>query len=241
MGKKIIRPERPSRLVAYIRVSTARQVSEGASLEAQRAKLEAYAQIYGFEIVGFEVDAGLSASSLDRPGLQAALARLGKDADGLLVIKLDRLTRSTRDLHELISVYFRGGNGKHARPYHLVAVEDQIDTATASGRLAMNILMTVSEWEREAASERTAAVMAHLKATGQYAGGWPPFGFRLDEENNLVEDPAEQAIIAQARALRASGRSIRKIATELPRNPNTGNVYSTSQVQRMCAAESRML
>lgn len=232
-NRKVVRTERPSRLVAYIRVSTARQVADGASLEAQRAKLEAYAGIYGFEIVGVEVDAGLSASSLDRPGLQAALARLGKDADGLLVIKLDRLTRSTRDLHHLISVYFRGGSGKHARPYHLVAVEDQIDTATASGRLALNILVTVSEWEREAASERTAAVMAHLKATGQYAGGWPPFGFQLDEEGNLVEDPETQEIIARARALRAEGRSIRAIASALPRNPNTGNVYSTSQIARM--------
>src|SRR5690606_26004464 len=91
-----------ARVVAYVRVSTDKQASDGNSLDAQRAKLEAYAAAFGLEVVALEVDAGVSAKSLDRPALQRALAMLDAgEADGLLVTKLDRLTRSVRDLCEL--------------------------------------------------------------------------------------------------------------------------------------------
>lgn len=63
-----------TRTVAYIRVSTDKQAEHGVSLDAQRAKLESYAALYDLDLVAIEVDAGLSACTLDRPGLQTALA-----------------------------------------------------------------------------------------------------------------------------------------------------------------------
>jgi DNA invertase Pin-like site-specific DNA recombinase len=87
-----------TRAVAYVRVSTDKQVEHGLSLEAQQAKLMAYAALYELDLVAVEVDAGVSAKTLQRPAMQQALGALkaGK-AEALLVVKLDRLARSVRD------------------------------------------------------------------------------------------------------------------------------------------------
>ena len=112
-----------TRTLAYIRVSTDKQADKGVSLDAQRAKVEAYASLYDLELAEMIVDAGFSAKTLDRPGLGRALEMLRKgQADALLVVKLDRLTRSVRDLGDLVEKYF--ANGKSA----LLSVGEQIDT-----------------------------------------------------------------------------------------------------------------
>src|SRR3984957_13579040 len=99
-----------TRTVAYLRVSTDKQADRGVSLDAQRAKVAAYAELYELDLVEVIVDAGASAKTLDRPGLTRALAmlRTGK-AEALLVVKLDRLTRSVRDLGDLVAGPFAPG------------------------------------------------------------------------------------------------------------------------------------
>src|SRR2546430_8457594 len=88
-----------TRAIGYIRVSTDKQAEHGVSLDAQQAKLAAYAALYDLTLVEVIVDAGVSAKTLDRPGLQRALAMLRKgQVTALLVAKLDRLTRSVEDL-----------------------------------------------------------------------------------------------------------------------------------------------
>ena len=69
---------RARRVVGYIRVSTEKQADHGVSLEAQRAKLEGYAQLYDLDLVDVMIDAGVSAKTLDRPGLQQALGMSGR-------------------------------------------------------------------------------------------------------------------------------------------------------------------
>src|SRR5438445_10066813 len=92
----------PTRVVGYVRVSLEKQANEGHSLPAQRRKLEDYAKLYELQLVDVVVDAGVSAKTLEREGLQRALAMLvAGQADALLVVKLDRLTRSVADLGEL--------------------------------------------------------------------------------------------------------------------------------------------
>lgn len=142
-----------TRAVAYVRVSTEKQADAGQSLEAQQAKLAAYASLYELELVEVVVDAGVSAKTLNRPGLQRALAMLESGAaDALVVVKLDRLTRSVRDLGELVEGVFAEKGAA------LLSVSEQIDTRSAAGRLVLNVLASVSQWEREAIGERTAAV-----------------------------------------------------------------------------------
>ena len=112
------------KVIGYIRVSTEEQATNGQSLDAQRAKLEAYASLYDLELVDVVVDAGISAKSLKRPGLRAVLTQLQRGkVEGLVIAKLDRLTRSVGDWQILIDGYFGEKAGKQ-----LFSVADSIDT-----------------------------------------------------------------------------------------------------------------
>ena len=103
--------------------------------------------------------------------------------------------------------------------------------------MMLNVLTAISQWEREAAAERTAAVMAHLRATGKYAGGWPPYGWALDEEGGLIPAPEEQAIIARVKELRAAGVSFRAVAAQMT-NPRTNRAFDQKQIRRICNQEN---
>jgi len=205
-----------TRVVGYVRVSTERQADEGVSLDAQRAKLRAHCAAHDLELLSVEADEGLSAKTLDRPGLQRALAMLREhQADALLVPKLDRLTRRVVDLGLLIETYFAEGR------WALVSVADQIDTRTAAGRMTLFILMTVAQWEREAIGERTADALAHLRAEGVVLGraalGWRHAKATDPTTGRRVLEPVDEqfAIIERIRALRGEGRSFAAIACQL--------------------------
>jgi DNA invertase Pin-like site-specific DNA recombinase len=233
-----MRTARKTRTIAYLRVSTEKQADRGVSLDAQRAKAHAYAELYDLELVDVIVDAGVSAKTLDRPGLRRALdlLRAGR-AEALLVVKLDRLTRSVRDLGALVEDYF--GSGRWA----LLSVGEQVDTRTAAGRLVLNVLASVAQWEREATGERTSAALRHKAAAGEYTGGDVPYGYRLDDAGvRLVERPCEQAVLAEVRALRAEGLSLRAIAAVLDRNSlrsRAGRPFDPGQIRRMLATLAR--
>jgi DNA invertase Pin-like site-specific DNA recombinase len=227
----------PTRTIAYLRVSTEKQADRGVSLEAQRAKAEAYAQLYDLELVEVIVDAGVSAKTLDRPGLQRALTLLRSgQAEALLVAKLDRLTRSVVHLGELLEEYFAGGK------WALLSVGEQIDTRSAAGRLVLNILASVSQWEREAIGERTSTALQHKAARGEYTGGRAPFGYRVSADGTQLEpDPAEQSVIELARGLRERQASLREVAAVLEgrgMRSRTGRTFSPVQVARMVGETS---
>lgn len=218
-----------TRAVAYLRVSTDKQADRGVSLEVQREKVSQYAALYDLEIVDVIEDAGHSGKSLQRPGLQRALSMLrSRDADALLVVKLDRLTRSVRDLGALVESTFPRSA--------LLSVSEQIDTRTAAGRLVLNVLASVSQWEREAIAERTAMAMRHMRDNRRFTGGQPPFGSRLGPSGELVDDPGEQAIVADVRRLDAEGMSVPEIAASLSSAGHvsrSGKCLSRTQVRRI--------
>ena len=224
-----------TRTVAYIRVSTDKQADHGVSLDAQREKVQQYAALFGLELVSVEVDAGESAKSLNRPALTRALAMLkaGK-AEALLVVKLDRLTRSVRDLCDLVDDYFRDGK------FALMSVGEQVDTRSAAGRMMLNMLTVIGQWEREAIGERTSAAMQHKASKGEFTGGVAPYGFELGQDGaTLVPVKAEQAVISEVRALRSSGLSLRKVAKTLAAKgvkARSGRTFAATQVARMVAA-----
>lgn len=224
---------RARRVLAYVRVSTEMQVDGGHSLEAQRSKVAAWCALHDAELVAVHEDAGLSASSLDRPALAAALAELAAGrADALLVCKLDRLTRSTRDLGDLLDRATAGG-------WALLSVAESLDTSTAAGRLVVSVLGAVAQWEREAIGERTAAAMGAMKTAGLYTGGRVPYGYRVDAEGRLVADEAELAVKRAAAELRAAGLTLRAVGAALAERgllPRGGGAWSTSALDRLLAA-----
>ena len=228
---------RPLPVVAYLRVSTESQAEHGVSLAAQRRRVEAYADLYGLELVDVIEDGGASAKNLDRRGLAQALALLDRgDVSGLLVAKLDRLTRSVRDLGHLVERYF------HSDGAALLSVSEQIDTRSASGRLVLNVLTSVAQWEREATAERTSAALAHKARQGEYTGGRIPYGYQLAGDGvHLEPDPVEQRVIEAATRAHRDGLSLRTIARELDGlgfRARSGRSFHPQQVSRMLAREA---
>src|SRR5678810_132863 len=112
-----------SRIIGYIRVSTDQQADLGNSLKAQETKIRQYCELFDLELVRIEVDAGASAGSLDRPALRRALQALDEfQAQGLLITKLDRLTRSVKDLCVLLETYFSEGSSAAPGANRLISV-----------------------------------------------------------------------------------------------------------------------
>ncbi|WP_314095927.1 recombinase family protein [Microbacterium foliorum] len=154
-------------MIGYLRVSTEEQASSGLGLDAQREAIQRYADAHGWNVVWY-VDEGLSAKSLARPQLQAALTRLHvlpkrRDVDGIVVAKLDRLSRSVHDFSGILKLAV-------ARKWAVVAIDLGVDTSTPTGKLVANVMMSVAEWEREVIGERTSAAMQAAKRTGRHMG-----------------------------------------------------------------------
>ncbi len=223
------------RVVGYPRVSTEEQASSGVSLAAQAVKIRQYAQLHDLDLVEIIEDAGVSAKTLDRPGLKRVLECLDSGtADGVIIAKLDRLTRSVGDLDRLISWYFSEAGGKQ-----LFSVADSIDSRTAAGRMVLNILMSVAQWERETICERTRDAMRHKREKGERLGNIP-YGFRLAEGGKqLIPFEPEMKAIGLMRQLRSAGLSIRAIASTLDLADiptRTGKPWASSTVAKLIAA-----
>lgn len=153
------------KVLAYIRVSTEEQAASGLGLAAQEAALVAEIARRGWDLVEVVRDEGVSGKDLNRPGIQSALERLARrEVDGLVVAKLDRLTRSLADLTDLLSWAER-------LDVNLVALDFGLDTSTPTGRLVARLVGSVAEWEREVISARTREAAAMMRLRGERWGG----------------------------------------------------------------------
>jgi site-specific DNA recombinase len=216
--------------LGYVRVSTDRQAEQGVSLEAQEAKIRAMATVQGARLLEVIVDGGESAKSLNRAGLQRLIALVdGGKVDAVIVAKLDRLTRSVKDLCGLLELFEK-------RKVALISVAESLDTGSAAGRLVITIMGAVSQWEREAIGERTRDALRHKRANGERVGNIQ-FGFRLGADGKHVEpDPGEQAVLAEIRRLRQGGNSLRGIAAALNRRglrTRRGSAWRLEHVARI--------
>jgi site-specific DNA recombinase len=181
----------------YCRVSTEDQAREGVSLAVQAEKITAYTVVKDWTLLEIIQD-DVTAKHLRRPGVQRLLSLVEAGlVDVAIIYKLDRLTRSVADLDKLMKLFER-------KSVALVSLQESLDATTATGRLMMNLLASVSQWEREVIGERTKDAMQHLKAQGKrYCH--VVFG----------ERPEEAATLMWMQAERHAGRSFAAIATRL--------------------------
>ena len=176
------------RVAAYIRVSTQEQKLHGISLDAQKAKLIAYAKANGMKIVEWYMDEGVSARKLikKRPELQRMIHDAEKgNFERIIFIKLDRFFRSVAEYHECM---------KRIAPVVWTTTEEEYDLTTANGRMLVNMKLTIAEMEADMASERVNLVNEYKASTGQPLCGNVPFGFKIvkDTESGrkkIVKDP----------------------------------------------------
>jgi site-specific DNA recombinase len=216
--------------IGYCRCSTEEQATTGHSLEVQKARIEAYAQAYGLTLDEFVVDAGISAKSLNRPGIQGLMARVKRGEVGsVIVFKLDRISRAIVDLASLVETF-----NKYDTSF--VSVSEQLDTGSACGRLMVNLLGVLSQFEREQISERVTTTLGHLRTSGKVYSGSTPYGYAPMTTSSgvqqLVADDEQQKVLCDIHDMRTGGMGYARIAAvlneqEVPAR-NGGKWYASS-------------
>jgi DNA invertase Pin-like site-specific DNA recombinase len=177
-------------LLGYVRVSTEDQAAYGYGIDAQEALI-----LDRCEPVRIYRDEGASGKTLDRPALTEALEQIAAgEADGLVVAKLDRLTRSVIDFALLLEWFQAAGAT-------LIALDFDLDTSTPGGRLIAHIIAAVAEWERDTIAQRTKDGLAAARAQGKPTG------------RPAVADQPE--LVARIHELKDAGLSMQQICDRL--------------------------
>lgn len=219
--------------IGYVRVSTSEQADRGFSLDAQRERLAAYAHATGRDPISeYIVDDGFSGGTLARPGMQRLLAMINAgEVACVLVAKLDRLSRSLRDVLDLLDLCERTGTA-------LLSASEALDTSSAVGKMLIHLLASFGEFERGRIAERTADVLAYKRRSGKVYSR-TPYGFRR-EGDRLIPDAVQQRALAMMRQLDAEGKSLRAIAAALTQAgyaPPKGNAWHATSVQRVLTSK----
>lgn len=172
----------------YIRVSTEDQAREGFSLPEQEKRLRAMCEYKGYEIYKVYKDAGISAKTGNkRPALEELLQDIkDKKCNTIVVLKLDRLTRSVYDWENIIK-FLEENNA------YLDCANDDINTTNANGKMISRILMSVSQQEIERTSERTKIGLSGAIKAGHIPAR-APLGYK-HVDRLLVPDPLTKDII----------------------------------------------
>jgi len=199
--------------VGYIRVSTDEQAKTGISLEAQESKIRGYAQLNDLDLLKVIRDEGESGKDLKREGIQEIIWLVkDKKIDGIIVYKIDRLSRKVIDTLNLIEQFDKNGVAFHS-------ITERIDTKTATGRFFITILSALAQMERDLISERTKGALNYKRSQGGLAGG-VPYGYNSSGKKKtaiLIKKDTEQKILKVIIQAHFVGRSYNWIANELNR------------------------
>ena len=198
-----------------IRVSTEDQAREGFSLGEQEEKLLQLCKFKELDVYKVYKDAGISAKDMEhRPQFQEMLKDMKEGKLNYIVAyKLDRITRSVRDLEELISVL---------EQYNcfLLCDRDDVNTSTANGRFFVRMLTVLSQLEIEIVSERTKFGLNGAIKSG-HIPGQRPFGYKSAEDKRMVIDNATRPYVEKIFDMYLEGKSFQQIANYFKGN----NIY----------------
>ena len=201
--------------IAYIRVSTDEQAISELSLEAQHREVVAYAERSGVDIVSVLADENESASTLNRPAVSGLLMQIDSgQVDAVIISKLDRLTRRIKDFMSLLQRMRKAKRAGGGQGVDLISSAESLDTGSAAGQIVINIMDSVSQWDREVIGERTSTALQELKAQGKSTGN-PNYGYEAGEGGKLIENEHEQAVLQRIAELRAQGKSWARVASSL--------------------------
>ena len=177
-----------TRAAAYPRVSTEEQRLRGLSIDDQAAALQAWADRSGIKSVTFYNDAGNSARKPyhKRPAMVQLLedVRAGK-IDLIIFTRLDRWFRNIAEYYKVQEILDEHG-------VSWKAIGEDYDTSTASGRLKINIMLSVAQDEADRDSERIRTVLAAKRERREPVSGHVPTGYRI-EGKRIVKDPETEA------------------------------------------------
>jgi site-specific DNA recombinase len=212
----------------YCRVSTKMQVKDGDSIENQKKWLIEYAHHKNLEYKVYS-DEGYSAKDQSRPALQRLFNDIKENKiRSVVVAKLDRMVRSIKDLWDILTFF---------EEYKIIfrSLSDSFDTATANGRLTLNVLGSVAQWEREIISERVGENMRQRAKDGKWNGGPIPFGYQK-KDKTIVINEKEAQILRTIYAKYLETESIRAVTHWLNTNhykTKHGMSWATSTISRL--------
>lgn len=223
------------RVAAYCRVSTD-QDDQRESLEAQKQYYESWIKLHSdWEFAGVFYDFGISGTKADvRDGLQALMyeCRIGR-IDYVLTKSISRFSRNTTDclslVRELLSynipIYFE---------------KENLDTSSMESELILSILSSMAQGESESISKNVKWTVKQRIETGTFKFGYLPYGYKKDENGDMVIDPVEANVVRFIFSSALNGIGIYKIAQMLQkRNVPTrkGSKWSSSTVKGILTNE----
>src|SRR3982075_2502191 len=197
----------------YTRVSTDRQADEGESLGTQERVIEGYAMMLGVKVDKMFVERGVSgAKPIGQRPEGARLLAILKQGDVLITPKLDRMFRSALDALDVL-----GQIQKRGVSLHMIDLGGDV-TGNGISKLVFTILSAVAEAERDRIRERIRDVKADQRRRQRYLGGKVPFGWRVENNGELIPVPAQQRAIKRMKELRRAGHSLRSISAALAKS-----------------------
>ena len=211
----------------YIRVSTDDQARAGFSLPEQKEKLLSLCEFKGYNVFKVYEDAGISAKDMEhRPKFQEMLndVKTGK-INYIVAYKLDRVTRSVRDLEELINILEKYN-------CYLVCDRDDVNTSTANGRFFVRMLTVLSQLEIEIVSERTKFGLNGAIKSGHLPGQLA-LGFKKDGNKKTIIDPATAPIVKRVFDLYLQGKTFLQISNIFNKEKVLNKNWKDTHIERI--------
>lgn len=227
------------KMLGYVRVSTGEQAEVGQSMENQERRIKAFCDMWDIDLLEIVVDPGRTGDNLKRPGLQKVLKKLDDgDAEGVIIYALDRISRRSLHIFEIIDKYFQDNI--------LCSLSEKIDTTSAIGQLMIGIFASMAQYERARLIERIKSVLDMKKEKGERLGT-TPLGFKTvykDPENKkggeLVPVLEELSLLKEIVDNRAAGWSYAAICDNLNNrgiNPKRGKKWWPSSLKHLVESE----
>ena len=224
-----------TKVIAYLRVSTEEQATQGVSLDAQMRKCQQWVELNAASAdVHFFIDDGISGKAThNRPNFNQGMENALRFREGgqdviFLVYKLDRFSRSTKDTIEKIEELDAAG-------IDFVSVLERFDTTTSHGRFFTTVIAALAQLEREQISERTKTSLAHMRSQGRVTGT-PPYGFKSHDGQLVLAGDEQEGlgiILEAARGEQVSFAGVAKRLNDAGIQTRSGGKWDRGVVRRM--------
>ncbi|MGA1846231.1 recombinase family protein [Deferribacter abyssi] len=212
----------------YIRVSTEEQAKSGYSVEAQKRHLTDYCKRQGFALIDYFIDSGFSGAKLERPELQRLIKEIEEGyIENVVVWRMDRLSRKMRHLLYILEL-FEKNNVK------FYSMTESFDTKTPVGKLLINMLGSIAEFERESIIQRINAVKETRKLKKKLPLGNPPIGYQAENDRFVQDENAP--IVKRIFEMYIYGYKPKQIASELNKEgyrTKEGNLFTRASIWRI--------
>ncbi len=218
------------RAALYARVSTEEQADQGYSLAAQLQMLRDFCEVFEMDIAGEYVDDGYSGTNTRRPAYRRMFSPDERQRwDALVVIKMDRIHRNSKNFMLMIEDLSKNGQS-------FFSTTERIDTTTAVGRFAMDVIQRIAQLESEQIGERTKfGMIQKAEQKDGIMGFQPPYGYSI-ADGELISIPEEQIVVKKIFRSYLDNSTLDEIASELnssfirTRNGNQWNKYNLRNI-----------